>query len=170
MVSQDLLDVIRRGFALRLDGIHGEAHWARVRDNGLRLAGQTGADPEIVEFFAFLHDAKRQNDGWDREHGRRAAVFVRGLQGSLLTLSAEKLECLIYACACHSDGLTEGGVTVQTCWDADRLDLGRIGIRPSPRYLCTEAAKDPVMIEWAFHRSRGADSMLHPPSTQPSPL
>ena len=157
MVSQDLLDVIRRGFALRLDGIHGQAHWARVRENGLRLTGQTGADLEIVEFFAFLHDAKRQDDGWDREHGRRAADFVRSLPGSLLTLPAEKLECLVYACAHHSDGLIEADVTVQTCWDADRLDLGRIGVRPDPRHLCTEAAQDPAVIEWAFRRSQGVD-------------
>jgi uncharacterized protein len=157
MVPPDLLDAIRRGFALRLDGIHGEAHWARVRDNGLRLAGQTGADPEIVEFFAFLHDAKRQNDGWDREHGQRAAEFVRGLPGSLLALPADKLDCLVYACAYHSDGLTEANVTVQTCWDADRLDLGRIGIKPDPCHLCTQAAQDPAVIDWAFLRSQGAD-------------
>jgi uncharacterized protein len=155
MVSQDLLDVIRHGFALRLDGIHGEAHWARVRDNGLRLAGQTGADLEIVELFAFLHDARRQDDGWDREHGQRAADFVRSLPGSLLTLPAAKLERLVYACAHHSDGLTEADVTVQTCWDADRLDLGRIGIKPEPRFLCTAAAQDPALIEWAFLRSQG---------------
>ena len=37
MISSDLLAAIRRGFALPLDGIHGEAHWARVCENGLRL-------------------------------------------------------------------------------------------------------------------------------------
>lgn len=157
MVSQELLDLIRRGFALRLDGIHGQAHWGRVRDNGLRLAVQTGADLEIVEFFAFLHDAKRQDDGWDRQHGRRAAEFIRSLPNSLLSLSPEKLECLVYACAFHSDGLTEADVTVQTCWDADRLDLGRIGIKPEPACLCTAAARDPAIIEWAFLRSQGVD-------------
>ena len=79
MISRALMDTIRRGFALSLEGIHGEAHWARVNENGLRLAHETGADVEVVELFAFLHDAKRQNDGWDREHGQRAAEFVRGL-------------------------------------------------------------------------------------------
>jgi len=154
MISQDLMSEIRRVFALNLDGIHGEAHWVRVCDNGLRLAGQTGADLEIVELFAFLHDSKRFDNGFDRDHGRRAAGFVKTLQGSLLSLSEEKLELLVYACAYHCDGLTEADVTVQTCWDADRLDLGRIGIRPDPRYLCTAAAKEPAMIEWAFRRSQ----------------
>jgi uncharacterized protein len=97
---------------------------------------------------------KRQGDGWDRDHGRRAAVFLRGLPGPVLTLPAAKLELLAYACAAHSDGLTDADVTVQTCWDADRLDLGRIGIQPDPRRLCTAAARDPATIEWAFLRSQ----------------
>jgi uncharacterized protein len=152
--SQELLEVVRQEFALPLDGVHGEAHWARVCENGLRLAEQTGADPKIVELFAYLHDVKRVGDGWDHEHGRRSAEFVRSLQGGLLALPAAKLELLVYACARHSHGLTEADVTVQTCWDADRLDLGRIGIEPDPRHLCTEAAKEPAMIEWAFRRSQ----------------
>lgn len=35
------------------------------------------------------------------------------------------------ALAYHSDGYTEGDITVQVCWDADRLDLGRVGINQS---------------------------------------
>ena len=52
-----------------------------------------------------------------------------------------------------TDGGTEADVTVQTCWDADRLDLGRVGIRPHPRYLCTPAARSAEVIEWAHARS-----------------
>ena len=154
MISSDLLTVIRRDFALSLRGIHGEAHWARVCENGLHLAQRTGADVQIVELFAYLHDSKRQNDGWDRDHGRRAAEFARTLDGSMLELPPRKLEHLIYACTHHSDGMTEADVTVQTCWDADRLDLGRIGVEPNPRRLCTSAAQDPAVIDWAFRRSR----------------
>lgn len=154
MIAPELLEEIRCGFALHLDGIHGEAHWERVYENGLRLAQRTKADLEIVELFAYLHDSKRQSDGWDHEHGQRAAAFVKDLQGRLLALSDEKLACLAFACAHHSRGLTEADVTVQTCWDADRLDLGRVRIKPHERYLCTDAAKDPQLIEWAFRRSR----------------
>jgi uncharacterized protein len=153
-ISQALMEVVRHEFALPLDGIHGEAHWARVCENGLRLAQQTGADPEILELFAYLHDVRREDDGWDPEHGSRSAEFVRSLQGSLLTLPEKSLRLLVHACAYHSAGLTEGDITVQTCWDADRLDLGRIGIRPHPTYLCTDAARDPAMIEWALRRSQ----------------
>ena len=154
MVSKELLDAIRHGFALCLDGIHGEAHWARVHENGMRLAEHTGADAQIVELFAYLHDSQRQTDGWDREHGARAARFTQDLQGSLLTLGSESLELLVYAIAHHSDGLTEAHITVQTCWDADRLDLGRIGVRPRADRLCTAAAKDPALIAWALRRSQ----------------
>jgi uncharacterized protein len=154
MILQALADEIRLGFALPLHGIHGEAHWLRVRDNGLRLAEHTGADPEILELFAWLHDSKRLGDGRDRGHGLRAAEFAKSLNRSRLLLPAPQLEVLEYAIAYHSDGLTEADVTTQTCWDADRLDLGRIGIRPAPRSLCTAAAKETGMIEWATVRSR----------------
>ena len=72
-----------------------------------------------------------------------------------MPLSGKRLRLLLHACRRHSDGLTEGDITVQTCWDADRLDLGRIGIRPDPNRLCTPAAKEPTVIEWAIGRSQG---------------
>jgi uncharacterized protein len=154
-VSQELMELIRRGFSLSLDGIHGTAHWARVRQNGLRLAEVTGANPEVVGLFAYLHDSQRLSDGFDPGHGRRAAEFAERLQGSLFTLADRDLRHLVYACYHHSREITEAEITVQTCWDADRLDLGRIGVRPNPHYLCTAAAKKAEIIEWAFHRSQG---------------
>jgi uncharacterized protein len=154
MITEALLAVVRAEFALNLNGIHGISHWKRVHDNGLRLAELTGANADVVELFAFLHDSKRLSDGWDRDHGQRAAEFIETLRGSLVDCSDEEFELLAFACAYHSDGLTEGDITVQTCWDADRLDLGRIGIKPNQRYLCTPAAQDPATIEWAYARSR----------------
>ena len=154
MISKDLMSVIEQGYALRLDGIHGSAHWARVRNNGLRLARETGANPQIVELFAFLHDSQRLNDGHDPQHGARAARFAASLRSSHLDLSDGDFELLRFACEFHTDGLTEADVTVQTCWDADRLDLGRIGIAPDPHRLCTCAAKEPATIEWAVTQSR----------------
>ena len=153
MIDQGVWDEIRQGFALPLDGIHGQAHWLRVRENGLRLSEQTGADPRLVELFAYLHDSRRLTDGRDPDHGARAAEFVRSL-AVVLSLSRPEVELLSYACAHHTQGLTEADVTAQTCWDADRLDLGRVGIRPNPRLLCTAAAREPAMIEWAYRRSR----------------
>lgn len=153
-VRRELIAVVERGFALPLDGIHGQAHWRRVHGNGSRLAELNGADLDTVQLFAYLHDSRRVDDGWDLDHGRRAADFVESLQGSLLDLPAESLERLAFACAFHSDGLTEADITVQTCWDADRLDLGRIGIQPDPGRMCTSAARDPAIIRWAVRRSQ----------------
>ena len=123
-------------------------------DDSHRDRRQTGANPDIVELFAFLHDSKRLNDGRDPQHGARAARFAAGLRGSLLSLADGDFELLRFACEFHTDGLTEADVTVQTCWDADRLDLGRIGINPDPRRLCTPAAREPETIEWALAQSR----------------
>jgi len=45
-------------------------------------------------------------------------------------------------------------VTILTCWDADRLDLGRVHITPSRNYLSTEPARRMDTIIWAEERSR----------------
>ena len=44
-------------------------------------------------------------------------------------------------------------ITVQACWDADRLDLGRLGKTPIPDYLGTEFAREPEIIAWASNRA-----------------
>lgn len=136
-----------------VDGIHGLPHWERVRDNGRRLAASTGADPVVVEYFAALHDACRHNDNHDLRHGPRAAELVRRLDPSLLPLDADRLDTLAEACRTHTSGTTTDDPTIATCWDADRLDLLRVGTRPDPKYLVTEAARDPAVIEWAMERS-----------------
>ena len=151
-----LIEAVCQGFALRLDGIHGIAHWVRVRAIGLRLAAATGAEPAVVELFALFHDSKRLNESRDPHHGRRAADLLRSWRASLGALAEADFERLLWACEHHTAGLTEADVTVQTCWDADRLDLGRVGIRPRPELLCTLAARQPGTIEWAYRQSRQA--------------
>jgi uncharacterized protein len=141
MVSRRLIEAIRQEFKLDWKGIHGAPHWARVRDYGLRLAKVNGARAEVVEFFALLHDSRRLSDGSDPDHGKRAAQFALSLRGNLITLSDADFDLLTYACVHHSSGWLDADITVQTCWDADRLDLGRVGIRPSAERLCTEAAR-----------------------------
>jgi uncharacterized protein len=153
MTVNSLIPSLRCQFKLDWRGIHGVSHWARVRQNGLYLSKMTGANTVVVELFAFLHDSCRLNDGHDPDHGARAGVFARSLHGSVFTLLAQDLEVLVQACQGHTHGRTSDNVTVQTCWDADRLDLGRVGIRPLAERLCTDAARDPVLIEWAYQRS-----------------
>mgnify|MGYP001359605591 CR=1 FL=1 len=63
------------------------------------------------------------------------------------------MDSLHEACAHHTGGATEADVTVQTCWDADRLDLPRAGVTVSPKRLCTVAAREKAIITWAEERS-----------------
>jgi uncharacterized protein len=144
---------LRAHFALDWRGIHGAPHWARVRHNGLELSSRTGANTRVVEAFAFLHDSCRRSDGGDPEHGYRAGELATRINDEFLRLDTEELALLVYACQGHSSGQLEGDLTVQTCWDADRLDLGRVGIRPVAARLCTSAARDPSFIAWAYARS-----------------
>jgi uncharacterized protein len=113
----------------------------------------TGAQPHVIWLFAIFHDSCRENEGWDPKHGLRGAEFAKSLRTSAFNISDEDFGLLHSACEHHTDGQNHTDVTIQTCWDADRLDLGRVGIRPDVRYLCTEAAKDPKMIAWAHARS-----------------
>jgi uncharacterized protein len=47
----------------------------------------------------------------------------------------------------------EDDVTVMTCWDADRLDLGRVHMVPESQYLCTDAAKREHNLQRAHKRA-----------------
>jgi uncharacterized protein len=55
----------------------------------------------------------------------------------------------------HSHGHTARDATVLACRDSDRLDLGRVGIRPHPSRLCTAPAKARAVIEDAVRMSEG---------------
>ena len=66
-------------------------------------------------------------------------------------LDDDDFELLFEACRLHTDGLIDGDITLQTCWDADRLDLGRVGITPEPDLLCTDAARE--LLDWAHERA-----------------
>ena len=153
ILTSEFIAQVRSEFQLDWRGIHGVAHWARVRHNGLQLARTTGADTRVIELFAFLHDVRREHDGHDRLHGERGADLAREFEGRLFSLDKPAMRLLEVACRDHSDGYTRGDPTVQTCWDADRLDLGRVGTRPNPHYLCTDAARDVGVIEAAYRRS-----------------
>ena len=59
------------------------------------------------------------------------------------------LEILVKACEEHTLGTLTTDPTMGTCWDADRLDLWRVGIYPRAEYMCTEEAKKKEIIEWA---------------------
>lgn len=100
-----------------------------------------------------LHDARRRHEGVDPGHGGRGADFAATLRGTLIHLSDAEFALLRTAGADHTKGLIDADTTIQTCWDTDRLDLGRVGTVPDPSRLCTDAAREPAFQDWAYQRS-----------------
>ena len=60
----------------------------------------------------------------------------------MLYLDVGQVALLAEACRCHTEGKCSADPTIGTCWDADRLDLGRVGKRPDPKFLTTRSARD----------------------------
>lgn len=145
-----LIDAVLRRSTGKGSVVHGVGHWKRVAAAGLVLHPRTpGADPLVVFLFALFHDSMRLNDGHDPFHGPRGAELARGLRGEAFDLDDERMGLLAFACEEHTNGGVTSHPTVGACWDADRLNLWRVGIEPSPRWLSTEAARSEERIEWA---------------------
>ena len=153
VLTPALLAAVRRQFRLDWGGVHGAPHWARVRLNGLAIAARSGARIDVIELFAFFHDSCRHNDYGDRRHGSRAVDFAHALRGELFQIDSAGFDLLAEACRTHSDGGMTGDLTVRACWDADRLDLWRVGITPDPRRLATAEARDEAVFAQAQQRA-----------------
>ena len=52
-ISIELIKAILSEYTLPWDGIHGLSHWARVMENGLRLAEVNGADKSLLLYLLF---------------------------------------------------------------------------------------------------------------------
>ncbi len=148
-----IVQAILSEYVLPVNSHHGVSHWARVLENGLRLSETTGANIEIVRLFAVFHDSKRINEGTDPDHGQRGAEFAAALRGRLFDLPESDFRLFHRACSGHTHERTHPDITIQTCWDSDRLDLGRVGVVPHPSRLCTAQAKASDMILWADGRA-----------------
>jgi uncharacterized protein len=133
-----------RQFPLGPHTLHGPDHWQRVERNGLEIARHSGADERVVRLFAVLHDSRRMNESYDPGHGRRAAEWARELLGQQFELPPPQFDTLCEAMIWHDKGRTSDDPTIGTCWDADRLDLPRVGIRPHVSYMSTAHAKQLV--------------------------
>lgn len=148
-VDPQLWTIVAEQFPMGPNSHHGPEHWRRVLTFGTRLARATHADLELVELFALFHDSRRMNDAIDPDHGSRGADLAESFHGKLFQLDDARLELLLTACRDHTDGGVIDDPTIGTCWDADRLDLWRVGIYPQATFLCTEEARKMEIIEWA---------------------
>jgi uncharacterized protein len=144
---------IVRGYELDPHGTHGIRHWGRVLDNAAGLAALTGANVRVAQLFALFHDSRRVDEYSDPEHGLRGAALAEAMNGGLFQLDPVEPALLKEACATHTGGRGPADITIHACWDADRLDLPRVGTDTRIDWLCTAAAR-----EDSFHRiaaSRG---------------
>ena len=148
---QQLLDIVREQFRLNINGIHGIKHWKRVEKIGLYLSENADVDRDVIRLFALLHDSRREDEHEDPLHGFHAAKFTWDLyEKKILSISRPQLETLMYACENHSDPHAKSDdLTIQICWDSDRLDLVRLDIIPDSRYLYTNKAKQPAATLYA---------------------
>jgi uncharacterized protein len=85
---------ILRSYTLPVWGYHGVVHWARVMENGLRVAESNGGDREVVALFALFHDSRRINESRDVGHGLRGGELAQSLQGTLIHLDDARLDLL----------------------------------------------------------------------------
>ncbi len=127
--------------------LHGLPHWQRVERNGILLSTKwrdgklyvhEDIDIKVVRLFAYFHDKCRIDNGFDLMHGERAAKLVLGLRSTLLKdLTDNQVSLLERACRWHTTKPKTGILTIDTCMDADRLDLGRVGIVPDPHKMAS---------------------------------
>jgi len=143
-VESILKEAWSRFSLVRSGSFHGLWHWEKVEKNAVFLAKNTeGADKTVAQLFALIHDSKRENEDEDPEHGHRAAKWAEELfEAGRLKINRNQLSKLVEACKYHNDGKTSDDPTIGVCWDADRLDLPRVGITPDPKLLSTEAGKN----------------------------
>lgn len=140
-----------------LGDTHGLPHWQRVERNGILLSLDKhkgryiinkGIRLNVVRAFAYLHDKCRIDNYSDWKHGERAARMLHNIRDSILfELDDEEFSLLETACRLHTTTHKTGNLTIDTCFDADRLDLNRVGIIPEPNRMATEKgayyARDP---------------------------
>ena len=127
-----------------LGPLHGVHHWDRVYGNGKLLCKKNkDTDPFVVGLFAYLHDCCRHNDGNDDQHCLRASWFITMISRTLLRdVTDEQIMLLKKACELHTNTLRTGDPTIDTCFDADRLDLTRCGVIPDPFRMATRYGAD----------------------------
>ena len=127
-----------------LGATHGIEHWDRVARFG-RVLYEVGVDMNVVTAFAYLHDSERKDNCEDINHGKRASKLIDTIRTSLLSeLNDKQITKLKQACELHTIKHRTGDITIDACFDADRMDLLRIGIKPSPNKMATLHGADLV--------------------------
>ena len=151
MSIQLLKDYISENLVMSSSPIHGFSHWDRVWSYGQAIGWSVDADMDVVEYFAYLHDCQRWDDGHDPGHGGRSAVFAKEHR-ELFDLSESQFKQLIKAVSGHTDAMpgykAGNDTTLAVCWDSDRLDIDRVGLVVDPLYLFTEMGRELAYMKY----------------------
>ena len=139
-----------------LHSAHGASHWGRVAENALMICAtenNTESADAVCTAFAFFHDICRESEYVDTDHGQRGANLMRKYKDRM-NLSDSEFNLAYKACVDHTNIIhNEMDIIISACMDADRLDLGRVGIIPDAEFLNTEFAKSNIIISAAMARS-----------------
>lgn len=132
---------------------HGPQHWRCVSRVGIELARETpGADKLVALLFGLFHDAMRENDDHDPEHGMRGAALLRQLStDGLVPITESQRGYIHYACATHTEAPPTTSPPVGVCYDADRLNLWRVFVTPKEKYISTVAGRWMVLTQATEH-------------------
>ena len=100
---------------------------------------------DVIMAFAYLHDSERMDNGYDVEHGARASKLIDTIRHTeLRALNDEQIRKLKRACELHTIEHRTGDITIDICFDADRMDIGRVGIKPLPERMATKRGAELV--------------------------
>jgi uncharacterized protein len=112
------------------DPAHDFDHVLRVLALALRLAERAGADAEIVQTAALLHDTARpEEQATGADHALQGAARARQVLAG--RMPAEKVEAVAQAIAAHRyrNALVPQTLEAQVLYDADKLDsIGAVGV------------------------------------------
>lgn len=119
-----------RGYYPANDSAHDFDHVLRVLTLALRLAHAAGADAEIVQAAALLHDiARPEEQATGADHALQGAARAREILAG--RMPAEKVEAVVQAIACHRyrNALVPQTLEAKVLYDADKLDsIGAVGV------------------------------------------
>lgn len=165
-IAHQVEDCCSRFCTRRGLNIHGIPHLRRVAVTAGRIAASIGEDIESAVVAGFLHDCARSDDAGGTRHAHDSAILAK----KLLSMYYPHLDAahLCDAISRHADGKTTKDLLIGCVWDADRLDLRRLGIEVDPDLLCTSIARRIVLIGRNLYPACDTRIFKHSSDSQPS--
>lgn len=68
--------------------------------------------------------------------------MTRFYRAGLIPITLPQYEAALLACQTHTEAAPTKRAVLGVCYDADRLNLWRVCVRPEPAYLSTKAGKE----------------------------